>query len=181
MNNQNKSADFEQGTSNFVCPKQGSGIKSGKQANAVQTQSFDAKPAKQIAAGIIVNNGKVLLGQRRRGKDLEFFWELPGGKLEQGETLEECLRRELLEEMDLEIQVGKFFMQSSFDYTFGTFVINAFLADCAQTEIGKICEHEQYQWVEPKNLLNYQMSPADIPIIEAYIKFISEADETSNS
>ena len=60
---------------------------------------------KQIAAGIICHDGKVLIGQRKKGKDLEFFWELPGGKLEEGETLEECLKRELIKELDLKIEV----------------------------------------------------------------------------
>jgi len=41
---------------------------------------------KQIAAGIITYAGKILIGQRKKGKDLEFLWELPGGKLEKGET-----------------------------------------------------------------------------------------------
>ena len=68
------------------------------------------KSAKQIAAGLILYNGKVLIAQRKRGKDLALYWELPGGKLEQGETLEQCLKRELLEEMALPIEVDKFFI-----------------------------------------------------------------------
>lgn len=128
----------------------------------------DIKKVKQIAAGIIVCKGKVLIAQRRRGKDLEFFWELPGGKLEPGETLQECLQRELLEEMDLTVNVGPLFMKSSYDYPFGSFVINAFLAECQNPEIKKVCEHEQYKWVNPQEMLEYQFSPADIPIIKAY-------------
>ncbi len=130
--------------------------------------SDNIKKVKQIAAGIITCGGKVLIAQRKRGKDLEFFWELPGGKLEAGETLEQCLQRELREEMDLTVKVGPLFMQSSFDYPFGSFVINAFLAECPSPEIKKICEHEQYKWVNPQEMLDYQFSPADIPIIKAY-------------
>lgn len=129
-------------------------------------------PIKQIAAGIICCNGKVLIAQRRRGKDLEFFWELPGGKLEAGETLEQCLARELIEEMDLKIKVGKLFVSSVYDYEFGAFKVNAFFAECESPEIPKLCEHEQYKWVSPTEILNYKISPADVPIIKAYIASI---------
>lgn len=125
-------------------------------------------PVKQIAAGIICYGGKVLIAQRKRGKDLEFFWELPGGKLEAGETLEQCLARELIEELNLKVKVGKLFMSSVYDYEFGTFQINAFLAECASPEINKLCEHEQYKWVTPAEMLNYKFSPADVPIVKAY-------------
>ena len=127
---------------------------------------------KQIAAGIICCKGKVLIAQRRRGKDLEFFWELPGGKLEAGETLEQCLARELIEEMDLKIKVGKLFVSSVYDYEFGAFKVNAFLAECESPEIPKLCEHEQYKWVSPTEILNYKISPADVPIVKAYIASI---------
>ena len=128
---------------------------------------------KQIAAGIILHNGKVLLGQRKKGKDLEFKWELPGGKLEEGETLEQCLCRELIEELALEIEVKELFMKSEHLYDFGGFVLNTFIAECKDPNIKKVCEHEQYAWVEPKDLLNYDLAPADIPIAEAYINSLA--------
>lgn len=126
--------------------------------------------SKQIAAGIIFCDGKMLIAQRKRGKDLAFFWELPGGKLEAGETLPECLKREMIEEMDLPIEVGELFMKSTYDYEFGSFTINAFMASCQSQNIKKVCEHEQYKWVTPTEALAYQFSPADIPIIEALAK-----------
>ncbi len=124
---------------------------------------------KQIAAGIIVNSGKVLLAQRKKGKDLEFKWEFPGGKLEEGETLEQCLCRELVEELNLEVTVEKLFMKSEHIYDFGGFVLNTFIAKCDNPLITKTDAHEQYAWVKPKNLLNYDLAPADIPIAKAYI------------
>ena len=132
------------------------------------------KPAKQIAAGLILHNGKVLIAQRKRGKDLALYWELPGGKLEQGETLEQCLKRELIEEMALPIEVDKFFMQSVYDYQFGTFAINAFLAHSATDNIPMLSAHEQYKWIKPNEMVNYKFPPADIPIIENFIKIHSD-------
>ncbi len=124
---------------------------------------------KQIAAGIITHAGKILIGQRKKGKDLEFLWELPGGKLEEGETLKDCLKRELMEEMGLKVQVGSLFMQKAYDYDFGSFVINAFFAETENFDIPKICEHEKVLWVKPEDILKYEFSPADIPIIKAYL------------
>ena len=54
---------------------------------------------RDVAAGLIMCNGLILIAQRKHGKSLEYKWEFPGGKLEKGETLEECLKREMMEEM----------------------------------------------------------------------------------
>ncbi len=125
---------------------------------------------KRVAAGIIVCQNKILIAQRKRGKDLEYFWEFPGGKIEQGETCEECLHREILEELNMEIKVGKFFMETSYDYDFGTIVLEFYWATCLEQNIPDLFEHEQAQWVELKDLNKYNFAPADIPIIEALSK-----------
>ena len=59
-----------------------------------------------VAAGIIIRDGKILACQRPRGDAYELQWEFPGGKLEQGESLPEGLRRELFEELDIEAEIG---------------------------------------------------------------------------
>jgi 8-oxo-dGTP diphosphatase len=56
-----------------------------------------------VAVGILRQNGRILICQRRKGGRYELKWEFPGGKLEKGETVEQCLRRELREELDVEI------------------------------------------------------------------------------
>ena len=127
---------------------------------------------KQIAAGIIIHNGKVLLAQRKKGKDLEFKWELPGGKLEEGETLPQCLKRELIEELNLEVEVEKLFLTTEYAYEFGKFVLNTFIAKCKNPFISKTDAHEQYVWADPQTLLDYDLAPADIPIVQTYIKSI---------
>lgn len=123
----------------------------------------------QIAAGIIIHDGKILLGQRKKGKDLEYKWELPGGKLEEGETLEQCLCRELIEELNLTISVEKLFMKNEHTYEFGVIVLNTFIAKCENPLITKTEAHEQYAWVEADKLLDYDLAPADIPVVKAYI------------
>lgn len=125
---------------------------------------------KQVAAGIIIHNGKVLIAQRKHGKSLEYFWEFPGGKLEEGETLAQCLQRELMEELNLPIKVGEFFMTSSYDYDFGTIVLNAYFATCVQEDLSFHPDHEQARWVALEDMDNYEFPPADRPILEALKK-----------
>ena len=125
---------------------------------------------KQVAAGVIIHHHKVLIAQRKHGKSLEYLWEFPGGKLEEGETLPQCLKRELMEELNLPIVVGDFFMQSSFDYDFGTIVLNAYWATCEQEDLSFHPDHEQARWVTLEEIDNYNFPPADKPVLEALKK-----------
>ena len=125
---------------------------------------------KQVAAGVIIHQHKVLIAQRKHGKSLEYFWEFPGGKLEEGETLPQCLQRELMEELKLPIVVGEFFMQSSYNYDFGTIVLNAYWATCETEDLSYHPDHEQAKWVSLKEIDNYEFPPADRPILEALKK-----------
>ena len=59
----------------------------------------------EVAAGLVYREGRYLIARRKSGVHLAGFWEFPGGKREPGETLEECLRRELLEELSIRIDV----------------------------------------------------------------------------
>ncbi|MBQ8671140.1 MAG: (deoxy)nucleoside triphosphate pyrophosphohydrolase [Alphaproteobacteria bacterium] len=128
------------------------------------------KSKRDVAAGLIMCNGLLLIAQRKHGKSLEYKWEFPGGKLEEGETLEECLTREMMEEMQLKITVGKHFMDSSYDYDFGTIILHAYWATCENQNVPVVLEHEQYKWVKPEDLSNYDFAPADKPIIAALTK-----------
>ncbi len=120
---------------------------------------------KTVTAAIIVHNHKVLIAQRKHGKNLEYFWEFPGGKLEKGETLPQCLKREISEELRLDISVGNFFMESRYEYDFGTISLHAFWASCAGEEINFMDSHEQIRWVSCGELDQYTFAPADRPIV----------------
>lgn len=137
--------------------------------SAMMNDNKVTKSKRDVAAGLIMCGGKLLIAQRKHGKSLEYKWEFPGGKLEQGETLEECLKREMMEEMQLEIVVGEHFADSSYDYDFGTIVLHSFWATCKSRDIPVVLEHEQYKWVNPKDLPQYDFAPADKPIIEAIL------------
>ena len=123
-----------------------------------------------VAAGLILCNGKILIGQRKHGKTLEYKWEFPGGKLEQGETYEQCLAREMMEEMRLKIEVGEHFMDSAYDYDFGEVILHCYWATCSNPNVPAVLDHEQYKWVAPDELPQYDFAPADKPIIAALEK-----------
>ncbi len=120
---------------------------------------------KIVAAGIICNNGKILIAQRRKDKSLGGKWEFPGGKQEEGESLEDCLKREIQEELHLDIDVKNFFMKSEYTYDFGTICLNAFFAESHTQNIDYMDSHEMIRWILPSELKNYDFAPADKPII----------------
>ncbi len=134
------------------------------------SEKINSQSVRDVAAGLIMCDGKILIGQRKHGKSLEYKWEFPGGKLEKGETLPECLVRELMEEMQLEINVGEHFIDSQYEYDFGTIILHAFWATCQSKDVPAVLEHEQYKWVELRELNQYDFAPADKPIIAAILR-----------
>lgn len=125
---------------------------------------------KKVAAGIISHKGKFLIAQRKHGKTCEYLWEFPGGKLETGETMQQCLKRELMEELHLEIEVSKYFMTSTYAYDFGTIELHAYFATCTQEDLSFHPDHEQARWVSLHEMSDYAFPPADKPILEALQK-----------
>ena len=79
----------------------------------------------EVTAAIIIKSGRVLIGRRRPGKHLAGYWEFPGGKMESGETPESCLKREIFEEMGLEIEVKTAFHENLFEYSSDKIVIHS--------------------------------------------------------
>lgn len=126
---------------------------------------------KKVSAGIVCRNGKILICQRPEGKSLAGFWEFPGGKLEEGESLQDCLKRELKEELDIEVAVGDFFMESVYQYEFGEISLNAYFATLSADQEPVLKEHPQLAWINPKDLGAYAFAPADLPIVEALKKY----------
>ena len=69
-----------------------------------------------VTAAIIQREGLILAARRKQGSHMAGYWEFPGGKIEPGETPEECLQRELKEELSIESKIGPFFEESCYDY-----------------------------------------------------------------
>lgn len=119
-----------------------------------------------VTAAILKKGSKILIARRSPTKDLGGYWEFPGGKIEAGETAEDCLKREIEEELGIIIKVGDFFMENEHHYTDKIILLKAF--ECQHIS-GTIVlnDHDQIEWVEKSEFVNYKFAPADIPFIEA--------------
>lgn len=120
---------------------------------------------KEVTAAIILNADKVLIAQRAPGENLAGKWEFPGGKIEQGETPQECLKREIREELDVEIEVMDFFDESIYAYHSGTIKLMAFWCQWISGDI-TLNVHSHIAWVSSHELDLFDFAPADIPLVE---------------
>jgi 8-oxo-dGTP diphosphatase len=118
-----------------------------------------------VTAGIIERDGQILIAQRKKGSRLEYKWELPGGKLEEGETPEECLVRELHEEFGVETRVKSFFGESKYTYSYISIDMLAYRVEYLGGEF-RLNSHEQFRWVHPSELSQFDFAEADKPLIE---------------
>ncbi|MBO8127428.1 MAG: (deoxy)nucleoside triphosphate pyrophosphohydrolase [Firmicutes bacterium] len=125
---------------------------------------------KEVTAAIIEKNGKILIAQRATGGSEVGGWEFPGGKIEPGETPEECLARELWEEFGIKVQVGEFFTDTIYNYGGGSIHLLAYWVHWNGKEELELRVHETVQWVEPGELLRYRLLPADVPIAQEILK-----------
>lgn len=117
----------------------------------------------KVACGIIYNNGKIFICKRKPEKSMGGYWEFPGGKVEENESYEGCLKRELMEELGMDVDVKEHFMTVQHDY--GSFVIELASFTCElRSATYQLIDHDQLEWVSVLNLVNYELAPADVPI-----------------
>ncbi|NLX90868.1 MAG: 8-oxo-dGTP diphosphatase MutT [Firmicutes bacterium] len=120
---------------------------------------------KQVSAAIIIKDGKVLIAKRAAGYRLAGKWEFPGGKVEDGESPEECLKRELAEELGIVVSVGDFFARSVYCYEHGAIELLVYFADWISGDM-RLSEHDEVKWAAVADLGLFDFSPADIPVVE---------------
>lgn len=118
-----------------------------------------------VCAAIIVQQGKVLITLRPNGKRLGGYWEFPGGKIDGRESPHQALKRELKEELNIDISVGKIFTTVYYHYDWGNALIFAYLCTWDSGEIDHL-EVADHRWIKPEELKNYNILPADKPILE---------------
>lgn len=127
-------------------------------------------PTKHIAAAIIAKDGKILAAQRSYG--MKDKWEFPGGKIEEGETPQEALGREILEELDTKVAVGE--MIDTIEYDYPTFHLSMDCFWCAIVEGDLVLkEHEAAKWLHADELGSVDWLPADITLVDQIAEAIS--------
>ena len=121
----------------------------------------------KVLAAIISIDQKILMARRGPQKHLAGYWEFPGGKLEENESEEECLIREIKEELGVEIKVDSFFMENRHDYGSKKILLMSYRCNIVSSNDFVLIDHDKVEWVEIKNLNQYEIAPADIPIVQA--------------
>ena len=133
------------------------------------------KTVKVVAAIIkaVNENGETIIFATQRGYgDFKGGWEFPGGKIESGETPQEALKREIIEELDTEVSVGE--LMDTVEYDYPQFHLSM---DCFWCQIVRgnlvLKEHEAARWLTKDELNNVEWLPADITLIEKISNLLS--------
>ena len=126
-----------------------------------------------VACAIIEQNGTVLTAQRSAAMSLPLKWEFPGGKIEAGETAEECLIRELREELGVSVFIGSALTPATHSYP--DFTVTLYPYTCRLTG-GTVTmyEHHALKWVEPQQMPELDWAAADLPVIREYMNISAE-------
>lgn len=127
-----------------------------------------------VACALIEKDNQVLICQRSADMKLPLKWEFPGGKQEEDESLEECLLREVEEELKLKIKIHRPLTKVEYHYPDFSLTLYPYLCSIQSGEPTKT-EHEQVIWVDQVDLWKYDWANADLPIIEEYIRIVREA------
>lgn len=119
----------------------------------------------QVTAAIIRENNKIMICQRGEADECSLLWEFPGGKLEEGESLEECIIREIKEELELDIEVISIFAKTLYHFDGKEIHFTFYNAKISMGDL-KLNVHNAVKWVDIKEMEKYLFMPADIEIVE---------------
>lgn len=116
-----------------------------------------------LAAVIRDQEGRILLARRKPALSQGGKWEFPGGKLKPGESPEECLIREIREELGIAIQVEHIFAASHFSYPGKNILLIAYLARYIDGQL-RLADHQEIRWVRIADMGDFDLSAADVPL-----------------
>ena len=135
------------------------------------------KPHIRVAAAVIVQNGLYLITRRNKGVHLEGLWEFPGGKCEASESMETCLRRELIEELGIQVTQPRFFMRHDHEYPEKTVELHFWTCSIQQGRPEPLgCA--EFCWVRAEELSNFEFPPADVPVLSRLLERSHESQHT---
>ena len=148
----------------------------GALADSYTEASADERPVRRhihVACAIIEREGKLLATQRSATMTLPLKWEFPGGKIESGESPEECLFRELMEELGISVFISAPLSPVTHSYVDFTVTLYPFTCRIAGGII-TLHEHHALQWIEPQRMPELDWAAADLPVIDEYISMYGE-------
>lgn len=130
-------------------------------------QTSSSLPHKKIGVAVIWNEKEqILIDRRRQEGAMGGLWEFPGGKIEPGETIEECIKREIDEELAIDIEVGEHLITIEHDYT--DLRVTLAVHECRHFEgVPKPLECDEIRWVNLEQLEQFNFPAANFRIIKA--------------
>jgi 8-oxo-dGTP diphosphatase len=135
-----------------------------------------------VAIAVVVEGGRVLICQRKEKDTFGGFWEFPGGKCEAGESLEQCLVREMREELAIVVETVEKYPPIAHDYPHVRLTLHPFRCRRVSGE-PKMIECQKFEWAEPGKIRDYRFPPANAALLERIATQITgaSADAPCNS
>jgi mutator protein MutT len=132
---------------------------------STQNAKLKIKNCIEVSAALIFKDGKILITRRHANAHLGGFWEFPGGKREPDETFEQCLVREIREELGVEIEVGDLFEEISHDYAEKAVHLKFFTGKLISGEPQPL-DCAAFKWIEKAELADHEFPVADAQLLE---------------
>ncbi|MCL2066669.1 MAG: NUDIX domain-containing protein [Treponema sp.] len=130
---------------------------------------------RRSVAGIVINKEQLFIAQRKGAGALADKWEFPGGKAEEGESNEEALRREFLEEFGIGVEVGSLIADSSFEHNGKNFLLYAyrvFLSGILNLKELNLAEHSRWRWASIAEIKEIDFVPSDLALLPALKNYL---------
>lgn len=125
----------------------------------------------QVVCAVILNDDKILIARRSEKMSLALKWEFPGGKVENGEDKHRALKREIREELDMDISIKKELTPVVHRYPDFELCLYPFLCFSKSRKF-KASEHAEILWEDVENLKNYDWAAADVPVVNEVISLL---------
>jgi 8-oxo-dGTP diphosphatase len=122
---------------------------------------------RDVTAAVLLEDSRLFLARRAPRDKLAGYWELPGGKVESGESPQECLARELHEELAMRADIGEVLVEVVHEYAHGRFRFLALRA--VRRSDFTLLDHDRCAWVAQDEVGDYRLAPADVVLVERLI------------
>lgn len=120
-------------------------------------------------AGVLISSKHVFVARRTAGGAIGGLWEFPGGKNRWGETPQDTLRREYMEEFSLAVEVGEMFHSHDFINRGTLYHLQAFLISCIDASSPRLSVHTEYRWAPAEELVLLPFAPSDQEILASFL------------